>query len=164
MDALDKVIGLGPASGPADGGARFIPSKTFAGPRDGYVFRTSDLGTGYHRDAPAADSSGGGVGGRNAPVPTAAEGTAARKTPAPRGQEAVHPLRRGQRPDHPRPSPEADRRRAPGRRRGGRGAGGRRRTADRPDRPGGPFGVRRAGEGPPQEPAPPCRARRQPRE
>lgn len=64
MDALDKVIGLGPASGPADGGARFIPSKTFAGPRDGYVFRTSDLGTGYHRDAPAADSSGGGVGGK----------------------------------------------------------------------------------------------------
>ncbi|KAL7441319.1 hypothetical protein ACHAXM_007787 [Skeletonema potamos] len=57
MEVLDRVIGLPVSSGGTasnDGAdavmARFIPSKKYAGSKPGYVFTSSDLGTGYYLD------------------------------------------------------------------------------------------------------------------
>ena len=59
MDVLDRVIGLpGNSSGSAASNNNtgvaaaklFIPSKKFSGSKPGYVFRSSDLGTGYYLD------------------------------------------------------------------------------------------------------------------
>ena len=82
MDALDKVIGLGPSPGPASSDAGFIHSKTFSGPRPGYVFRTSDLGTGYHADGPAGDVGGGGGKKRSRPDDNNDEDGGGKKKPS----------------------------------------------------------------------------------
>ena len=58
MDVLDRVIGLPSSSSTASGtnnnsngvAKSFIPSKKFIGSKPGYVFRSSDLGTGYYLD------------------------------------------------------------------------------------------------------------------
>ena len=58
MDVLDRVIGLPSSSITASGtnnnsngvAKSFIPSKKFLGSKPGYVFRSSDLGTGYYLD------------------------------------------------------------------------------------------------------------------
>jgi beta-catenin-like protein 1 len=57
MDVLDRVIGLPGSSGGANssstgalGAKSFTPSKKFSGSKPGYVFRSSDLGTGYYLD------------------------------------------------------------------------------------------------------------------
>jgi beta-catenin-like protein 1 len=59
MDVLDRVIGLPGSSSSGIGGTKnssngvaksFIPSKKFSGSKPGYVFRSSDLGTGYYLD------------------------------------------------------------------------------------------------------------------
>ena len=49
VDVLDRVIGIPTANNNGDLPS-FLPSKTFQGSKAGYVFRTSDLGTGYHLD------------------------------------------------------------------------------------------------------------------
>ena len=53
IDVLDRVIGFsgnGTASSNGSLGAKFIPSKKFSGSKPGYVFRSSDKGTGYYLD------------------------------------------------------------------------------------------------------------------
>ncbi|KAK1745498.1 beta-catenin-like protein 1 [Skeletonema marinoi] len=50
MDVLDRVIGLPGSITSALGAKSFIPSKKFSGSKPGYVFRSSDLGTGYYLD------------------------------------------------------------------------------------------------------------------
>jgi len=55
MEVLDRVIGLPGSTASNDDSAdaavaKFIPSKKFAGSKPGYVFRSSDLGTGYYLD------------------------------------------------------------------------------------------------------------------
>ena len=46
-DHFAAVLGTSAASG----GDEFIPSKSFSGPRPGYVFSTGDLGTGYYLES-----------------------------------------------------------------------------------------------------------------
>ena len=55
MDVLDRVIGLPGVNGDDDMSSQakllpFLPSAKWSGSKPGYVFRSSDLGTGYYLD------------------------------------------------------------------------------------------------------------------